>query len=87
MVENWWKNGSNKIFAQYSIFCPKFDFLGQNRRKHRFCGWKEVPIQILTQKSSKTSILRFERGTNSIFDPKIIENIDFAVGKRYQFDF
>ena len=41
----------------------------------------------MTQKSSKTSILRFEKGTNSIFDPKIIENIDFAVRKRYQLDF
>ena len=45
-------------------------------------GWR-----FLSQKSSKTSILRFERGTNSIFDPKIIENIDFAVRKRYQLDF
>ena len=26
------------------------------------------------------------RGTNSIFDPKIVENIDFAVRKRYQLD-
>ena len=38
-------------------------------------------------KSLKTSILRFERGTYSIFDPKIVENIDFAVRKRYVLDF
>ena len=46
-----------------------------------------VPTRFLTKKSSKTSILRFERGTHlgtiSIFDPKIVENIDFAVQERY----
>ena len=59
----------------------------KNRRKPRFCGSKEVRNRFLTRKSSKTSILWFERGTNSIFDPKIVENIDYAVRKRYQLDF
>ena len=35
----------------------------KNRRKHRFCGTKEVPTRFLTLKPSKTSILRSERGT------------------------
>ena len=40
-------------------------------------------VDFLTRKSSKRSILRFERGTKSIFDPKIVENIDFLVLERY----
>ena len=50
-------------------------------------GWFSIDIRFLTRNSSKTSILRFERGTNSIFDPKFVENINFAVRKRYQLDF
>ena len=38
----------------------------KNRRKHRFCGSKEVPTRF--------------------FNLKIIENIDFAVRKRYVID-
>ena len=59
------------------------NFWPKNGRKHGFCSSKEVRTRFLT----KTSILRFERGTYSIFDPKIVENIDFAVRKRYQLDF
>ena len=47
-------------------------------------GWSSIDVR---KKSSKTSILRFERVTNSIFDPKFVENVDFAVRKRYQLDF
>ena len=60
---------------------------GRKKLAYAFCDSKEVPTRFLTQKSLKTSILRFERGTNSIFDPKIVENIDFTVQKRYQLDF
>ena len=41
-----------------------------------YTGWSSINVR---KKLSKSSILRFERGTNSIFDPKIVENIDFAV--------
>ena len=47
-------------------------------------GWSSIDVG---KKSSKISILRFERGTKSIFDPTNVENVSFALRKRYQLDF
>ena len=57
----------------------QLDFWPKNHWKHRFCGSKKVSTRFLAQKSSKTSILRFERGTKTICDP---ENSNFFVWKK-----
>ena len=59
-----------------------------NKYNNKYNKYRAVlDRRFLTRKSSKTWILRFERGTYSIFDPKFVKNIDFPVRKRYQLDF